>query len=111
MPRKRYGPQGQLTRGFALGKNMNAIAGILIGIANESWTGYLLAPLVWGLVWCAYVSFRHRERLKDYISGGLEKTSRKESELIRAFYLTEYGTAVTTSLFFSILVAIAKLVF
>ncbi len=45
----------------------NVIAGILIGIANEIWSARFIIPLVWGIVYCIYVSFTKREELNIFI--------------------------------------------
>ncbi len=81
---------------------MNALAGIVIGWFNDAWSLRLVAPFVWGLVWClrGWVTSAHRTfRLNERSAGqrwGLSDAS--------AFYVIEYGTAVITSMFFSVAV-------
>lgn len=81
---------------------MNVIAGVVMGWVNDSWSARLIAPFIWGVVWCVrfWITSAHRTfKLNEGSAGeawGLNSTS--------AFYVIEYGTSVTTSLLFSVLV-------
>lgn len=78
---------------------MNAIAGILIGLANDSWTARLLAPFGWGILWCLQHWLRgsHRSFILNRHSAGRGWGLNEVS----AFYSIEYATAAVTSLIFS----------
>ncbi len=89
---------------------MNVIAGILIGVFNDSWLARLAVPFLWGIVFCVYVLLRERARYegaaaKREIGGekarwGLSHTG--------AFYLVEYATGTATSLVFSVIAGLVK---
>lgn len=83
----------------------NVIAGILIGITNDSWFARIIVPFVWGIVFCIYVSVFRRDRRDAYITNAIlrEVKAKWGMSHIQAFYFIEYMTAVSTSLFFSII--------
>lgn len=83
---------------------MNVIAGILIGVANDTWMARLAAPFIWGIVYCIYVSMLRRERLAAFVAkdAGAERGRFKSWSPAQVFYFIEYSTAATTSLVFSI---------
>lgn len=43
----------------------NLVAGILVGIANDSCVARLVVPFIWGIVFCVYI-LRRRERNESY---------------------------------------------
>ena len=88
---------------------MNAIAGIIIGWFTDAWSIRLVAPFAWGILWCirawiksAHLMFKLNERSAGQ-RWGLNDAS--------AFYVIEYGTAVMTSMFFSVVVGGLKALF
>ena len=45
---------------------MNLIAGIIIGIANDSWIARIVIPFIWGLIFCVYTMILRKERYDNY---------------------------------------------
>ena len=83
----------------------NVIAGILIGIANDTWFARLIIPFVWGLAFCIYISILGTGRRDAFIAKA-EVHGRKLKwgmSPVQAFYCMEYITASFTSLAFSVL--------
>lgn len=66
---------------------MNILAGILIGVANESLTAIAISSLLYGFVWVLY------QGVKGMMPTGVSKTLR--------FVLVEFVVAFTTSLLFA----------
>jgi len=91
----------------------NAIAGIMIGIANSSWIARLVIPFGWAIVFCVSVSIFERKRRDAYVvnHGGLENKAKWGMSQIQAFYFVEYMTASSTSLIFSVLSGGIKSIF
>ena len=87
---------------------MNCIAGVLIGLATDGWTGRLIAPFLWGFVWCArlWILGTHRSVKLNEGSAGERSSLTNRS----TFYVIEYGTAVT-ALTMPILVGAIKALF
>ena len=83
---------------------MNVIAGILIGIANDTWFSRLIIPFVWGIVFCFYTSIlsKDREKVSIEIREMRGKKAKWGMSHFQAFYFIEYITAAFTSLIFSI---------
>ncbi len=92
---------------------LNVIAGILIGIGNDSWLVRLVIPFVWGIVFCVYVSFSWRDRRAAYIAQAesLDHKLKWDMSPTQSFYFIEYMTASSTSLIFSILSGTIKSIF
>jgi len=91
----------------------NAIAGILIGIANQSWFFCIFAPFAWGVVFCLYMSIAEPQlRGASYANAELREEKTKWGMSHRqAFYFNAYTTAISTSLLFSIVTGIIKQLF
>ena len=81
----------------------NAIAGIAIGLVNDSWINRLLIPFVWGFVWCVYVSILETSKREIFITRHQDKPVKFGMSAFQAFYFVEYLTALQTSLIFSII--------
>jgi len=89
---------------------MNVIAGILIGIANDTWLARLIIPFAWGIVFCIYTSIARRDKQNAFITK-FQKVDRKAKwgmSHVQAFYFVEYMTASFTSLLFSIISGFLK---
>jgi hypothetical protein len=87
----------------------NFIAGILIGIANDSWLAVITVCFMWSLVFCVYVSMFDTRRKTATISH-FENTDRKPMWGMShtAFYFIEFNTALTTSLVVAFLAYVIK---
>ena len=78
----------------------NLIAGLLIGIANDSWLAVISVCFIWSLIFCVYVSVLDTGRKTATISH-FESADRKPMwgmSHTAAFYFIEFNTALTTSL-------------
>jgi hypothetical protein len=82
---------------------MNVIAGILIGIANHTLLGRIIAPFFWGIVFCMYTIILHKDRYDYYVATHDAETHRWGWKPGFAFFQIEYVTAAVTSLVFSLL--------
>jgi len=82
----------------------NLIAGVLIGIANDTWGARLIVPFVWGIVFCVYTSLFGRDKRDIFIAQkkNLNHKLKWGMSPIQAFYFVEYMTATSTSLIFSV---------
>lgn len=91
---------------------MNVIAGILIGIVNDSWFAIILASLIWAIVWCIY-QFIHKDKFESYIARVKEKNIPPKwgMSYAQSFYFIEYLTASITALIFSVLAQSIKVLF
>lgn len=88
----------------------NVIAGILIGVFNDTWLARLVVPFVWGIVFCIYISILGRKRRDAFIAKA-EMNGRKAKwgmSHLQAFYFVEYMTAILTSLAFSAISGLIK---
>ena len=87
---------------------MNVIAGILIGIFNDSWLARILIPLAWGLVFYLYRVLRVGSQpvIVSRNTGDARGVATRGQ-----FFKVEYLTAVTTALLFSLLAGIVKAIF
>ena len=87
----------------------NFIAGILIGITNNSWPSVVLASIVWSLVFCGYVSIadsaRRNKTIEDF---GLKARRLLFGSAMLTFYCIEYFSALMTSLFVGCLTHLIK---
>lgn len=88
----------------------NVIAGIMIGIVNDVWVARLLAPFVWGIVFCIHTSIVRREELNAFVAWAYmsEKKNKWGMNHKQAFYFVENMTAVSTSLPLSIISGFVK---
>ncbi len=89
---------------------VNVLAGILIGAFNDTWLARLLAPFVWGVVFCIYISIVERKRRDAFIAHAEmnDRKARWGMSHMQAFYFTEYMTSTLTSLTFSIISGFIK---
>ncbi len=88
----------------------NVIAGILIGIASDTWCAWLIVPFIWGIVFCIYTSIARRGERDAFIANAeiQDKKAKWGMSHIQAFYFVEYMTASFTSLFFSVISGFIK---
>lgn len=84
---------------------LNAIAGVLIGVAND-WTGVLVAPFIWGAVWCLYVTARG---WLSHYKANWNPGPHWRLGPTATFFLREYTTAALTALVFAVVSAGIKL--
>jgi hypothetical protein len=88
----------------------NFIAGILIGIGNDSWLSVIIVCFIWSLIFCVYVSLFDTRRKTDSIihfqSTGTEPMWGMSHTA--AFYFIEFNTALTTSLVIAVLAYVIK---
>ena len=89
---------------------LNVIAGIVIGIANDTWLARLVVPFIWGVVFCIYTSIVRRHKRDTFISNAKmhDRKTKWGMSHMQAFYFIEYMTATFTSLFFSIISGFIK---
>ena len=90
----------------------NIIAGILIGVANETWLAVALTCVIWGFVVCALRAILNGRSRDQFILNLAAIRSQAESEgrpvgfSLRhpriCYYRIEYFTAVFTSGFYAI---------
>ena len=67
---------------------MNVIVGILIGIVNDGWSVWFMAPFLWGFGWLIYLSIK-RDRLETYVKNLEWKTLKWNMSSTQSFYLIE----------------------
>lgn len=86
---------------------MNVIAGVLIGIGNETWWTCILASIGWGFVYCVHKSIFRTREIANYL-----QRIEDRGQPIRwgmnprfSFYLIEFNTAVATSIIVSLIVS------
>ena len=76
----------------------NVIAGVLIGIANESWRAVVMVSCIWGLVWCMTAWILEPTRAFESIRVFRE---RGQKLLFRSpfvtFWVVEWFTAAVTA--------------
>lgn len=87
----------------------NFFAGVLIGVANNSWDSILLSALGWGVVFCLYVIVMESERSR--LTKEMYRESRRRLILgspTLTFYVVEYTTSFLTSLFFGAITFLAR---
>ncbi len=89
----------------------NFIAGVLIGLLNDSWTSVALASIGWSFVFCVYVALTQNDRKKVTIASIAEKGQRLFlGSPTHTFYAMEFITALATSIVVgSIVYALKKL--
>jgi len=88
----------------------NVIAGILIGVANDTWLARLIVPFVWGIVFCIDTSIFRREKRDAFVAKAevLDRKTKLGMSHAQAFYFVEYWTASFTSLLFSVISGFIK---
>jgi hypothetical protein len=84
---------------------MNVIAGILIGIVNDTWFARVLACFIWGAVFLVYTSILRQDAKVAFISHTKERGKPLKWGLPPTlwFYVIEYFTATFTSLPFALM--------
>lgn len=76
----------------------NLIAGLIIGIANDSWISLLLSSLGWVAVFCVYVSVGDRARAAETIAQFRDRGQRLFlGSPTATFYVGEAITAALTA--------------
>ena len=93
-----------------MGPFPNVIAGILIGIVNDTWLSRLIIPFIWGFVFCIYTSIFRRDKRDVFITNAEIHDIKAKWGMsnVQAFYFIEYFTASFTSLLFSIISGFIK---
>jgi len=88
----------------------NVIAGILIGVANDTWLARLIVPFGWGIVFCIYTLIVRREKRDAFVAKAetLDRKAKLGMSHAQAFYFVEYMTASFTSLLFSVILGFIK---
>lgn len=88
----------------------NFVAGILIGVFNHPWVNILLSSIIWGIIFCFYVSITQRGRLRQYVEHYSKYRPRANFGVSHAtsFYVIEYFTGVSTALIISSITYIIK---
>ena len=84
---------------------LNIIAGIAIGIASDTWPVRLIAPFLWGAVFCVYISM-FGQKMRDAFMTTQEGEGRKARWGMshkQAFYFMLYVTAAFTTLVFAVI--------
>jgi len=89
----------------------NVIAGILIGLVNDTWLSRVIVPFGWGVIFCIYISIMQRDRLDAFVASRGNQKAKWGMPPVQAYYFIEYGTATTTSLIFSIITGAIKALF
>jgi hypothetical protein len=76
----------------------NVIAGILVGVLNDSWFTVLVSAAVWPFTFCLYVSIAHRTRrdstVASFAAGGRHLLM---GSPVLTFYAVEFATALVTT--------------
>ena len=91
----------------------NDIAGILIGIANDTIAIKLIASIGWGFIFLGYIQLKDEKGIKEGIKKFRAvngKTKIGFSPKI-TFYIIEYITAFITSFIFAMLTGLIKGIF
>ncbi len=88
----------------------NVIAGMLIGIVNDTWLTRSTVPFIWGIVFCIYTSIVRRDKRDTFIANAKmhDRKAKWGMSSVQAFYFVEYMTATFTSLVFSIISGFIK---
>jgi len=81
----------------------NVIAGIFIGLVNDTWFQRILIPFGWGIIFCIYNFIVGRDKRFVAESEMRDRKARFGMSHILSFYFIEYATATSSSLFFSII--------
>ncbi len=77
---------------------INVIAGILIGVFNDSWWVRILISFAWGIIFCIYVSIAQSRRRDAFVAQKGEQKAKGGMSPLQAFYFIEYATSVSTAL-------------
>ncbi len=77
----------------------NVVAGVLIGVVNDTWLTVLGSSAVWPLVFCVYISIADRARRAATIAQfGARGRHLLAGSPTLTFYATEFVTALLTAL-------------
>jgi hypothetical protein len=79
---------------------VHAVVGVIVGIVANSWTGRIVPPFIWGLIWCG--------RLLILPGAGPRPSARRYSAVVLA---AEYLKAVLSSLLMSLFIGSLKALF
>jgi len=77
---------------------VNVIAGILIGVFSDSWRVRVIISLVWGIIFCLYVTIAERRRQGAFLAEKKGQKAKWGMSPLQAFYFIEYTTSVSTAL-------------
>jgi hypothetical protein len=82
----------------------NVIAGIAIGVVNDSWMTVLGVAAVWPFVFCIYVSLLDSARRNVTVAGIAERGRHLlAGSPLLTFYAIEFATTLTTTLLVALL--------
>jgi hypothetical protein len=83
----------------------NVVAGIFIGIANDSWLARLFIPFIWGIIFCVCSFIFNKEEQEKIIEKTKLINKKRKFGLtnVQAFYFVEYMTATSTAFIFSVI--------
>ena len=84
---------------------MNVLAGVAIGWVSP-WPIWLISPFLWGLVWC-WQKWAQSEH-EDYVEAVKDRRLKWNLGPVVSFYLIEYMTATSTSLFFAVITGVIR---
>ena len=92
---------------------MNFIAGIMIGLTNESWLGCIFSSIGWGIIYCLYKYFFRADEIQNYLKRAkdLDRPLRWGIDPKLSFFIIEFNTAVVSALFFSLLLFGIRLIY
>jgi hypothetical protein len=77
----------------------NVIAGIFIGVVNDSWLTVLGVAAVWPFIFCVYVSIAHGARRQATVASFAERGRHLlMGSPVLTFYAIEFATALFTAL-------------
>jgi len=80
-------------------RDMNVLAGLAIGLVNDTWFATLIASVVWPFIYCAFVSIARADRARVTIA---DFRARGRHFLFGSpaatFYSIEFVTALFTAL-------------
>jgi hypothetical protein len=91
----------------------NVIAGLLIGLASDTWLPRVLIPFGWGVIFCIYTAIARRDKRDAFVSQAGIRGQKAKAGMshTQAFYFVEYATAALTSLVFSVVAGAIKALF
>jgi hypothetical protein len=69
-----------------LSNSIHASVGVIIAIVANTWTGRIVPPFLWGLIWCARLGLLPSD------------VPRSQKRDVPSFYVEEYARAVLGSL-------------
>ena len=90
----------------------NLIAGILIGVVNDSWIAVLIGCAIWPFIFCAQVAILEKERAVQSIEDikiNAQKIFMNSATL--TFYAMEFFTGFITALVVGVITHLLKNIF